>query len=96
MTNRKQVISTSQMANLKKKWISKNPPDKDGNYTCWLCKQPVALENLSLDHVASVAEYPEYAFELSNLRPSHVFCNNERAFPTLQVLRGRKILRRTR
>ena len=77
---------------VRKKWLAKNPPDKDGNYICALCKHPVHESIVSLDHIASVELYPEYAKELSNLQPTHTFCNQERAFSTLKMYRGRKIL----
>lgn len=47
-------------------------------YECWICKQPVSKDTVTVDHVASVSEYPEYALEPSNLRPAHKFCNNKR------------------
>ena len=98
MTNRKTgrhlVINPSQMKVLKVKWLRKNKPDASGNYECWICHQPIAADKLTLDHVASVHDYPEYAFALSNLRPAHNFCNQEREFSTLSYLRGRKILKR--
>lgn len=77
---------------VKRKWLEKNPPDKNGNYECWLCHNPVPANKVSLDHVASVELYPEYAKELSNLRPTHEFCNQERAYSKLKQLRGRKVL----
>lgn len=55
----------------KKKWKRLNPPDADGNYQCWLCPQQVHKDVMTLDHVASLELYPEYATELSNLKPAH-------------------------
>lgn len=66
---------------LRKKWIANNPPDENGNYECWLCKQPVHIDKVTIDHVAPVHLYPEYAKNLSNLKPSHEFCNQQRAVP---------------
>jgi 5-methylcytosine-specific restriction endonuclease McrA len=66
---------------VKKQWLKANPPDRDGNYMCWICNRPVLADKVSLDHVAPVELYPEYAKELSNLRPSHEFCNQQRAVP---------------
>lgn len=83
----------SNMSSLKKKWKSKNPPDENGNYICWICKQAVHTSVVSMDHVATVEEWPEYKNDLSNLRPSHAFCNHERANKQLSRLRQRKILR---
>lgn len=91
--NRKSVLNSNDMKRLKDKWRKKNPP-VDGAYTCWRCKNPVAEDKVSLDHVLTVEEYPEYAKELSNLKPAHVFCNQERAHSVLKTLRGRKVLKR--
>jgi 5-methylcytosine-specific restriction endonuclease McrA len=77
---------------VRKKWRGKNPPDENGYYTCAICKKPVHEDKLSLDHIAPAALYPEYAKELSNLRPTHTFCNQEREFSNLKYLKGRKIL----
>lgn len=82
---------------IKKRWKAQNPPDADGNYICWLCTKPVSAELMTLDHVAPLEQYPEYAKELSNLRPAHRWCNEERArgnHGTLTTLRGRKVLKR--
>lgn len=83
----------------KKAWKKKNPPDKDGNYQCWLCPHKVSADKVTLDHVAPLEQYPEYGKELSNLRPAHAWCNEERArgnHNSLTVLRNRKILKRVR
>lgn len=80
------------MSETKKLWRKKNPPDADGNYICWICTKLVAASIMTLDHVASVEEWPEYAKDLSNLRPSHRFCNEERAAKRLAKLRRKGIL----
>lgn len=68
----------NNFSTIKKKWKEKNKPDEHGYYICWICKQKVHTSKVSLDHVWPVAQYPEYARELSNLEPSHVFCNQQR------------------
>lgn len=92
--SRESVITTNQMKTLKIKWRKVNLPDANDNYECWICHQPIEADKMTLDHVATVEQYPEYAFELSNLRPAHEWCNQERAFNRLSQLRGRKILKR--
>lgn len=77
---------------VRQKWFARNPPDKDGNYECSICHQPVHKDKVSLDHIAPLELYPEYAKELSNLRPTNVFCNGERADSSLKRLRGRKVI----
>jgi 5-methylcytosine-specific restriction endonuclease McrA len=66
---------------VKAKWRERNLPDKDGNYVCWICKQPVHNSVVTIDHVAPLELYPEYARDLSNLKPSHRWCNEERGRP---------------
>lgn len=68
----------SNWSSIKKKWKQKNEPNDEGYYVCWVCKQPVHLSTMTLDHVFPLAQYPEYAAELSNLEPSHEFCNQHR------------------
>lgn len=77
----------------KKKWKKQNPPDKDGNYQCWLCPRKVHKSIVTIDHVAPLELYPEYAKEMSNLRPAHRWCNEERASNRLTTLRRRGVLK---
>lgn len=66
-------------SNVKKAWRKANPPDAEGFYICWICKHELHESKLTLDHVAPLEQYPEFAKELSNLRPAHAWCNQERA-----------------
>lgn len=79
------------MSSIRKKWRERNLPI-NGYYTCWLCKKDVPASSLSLDHVLPVSEYPEYARNLSNLKPAHKWCNQERHAKMLDKLRRRKII----
>lgn len=71
----------------KRKWIELNPPNEQGFYECWLCHKPVHISTFTMDHVLSQAEYPEYAREMSNIRPAHGFCNEQRGQKVKQVKR---------
>lgn len=73
----KRIATSSAMRSAKKKWREANKP-VDGFYICWLCEQPVAEDKVSLDHVAPLHLYPEYATNISNLKPSHKHCNQQR------------------
>lgn len=75
--------TSGQMNVFRKQWKKDNPPDKDGNYECWICKQPVTAEKMTIDHVAPVSQYPEYARDPSNIRPAHRFCNEQRSVTPL-------------
>jgi len=70
--------SASRWQLTKKKWKSSNPPDKDGYYICAICKQPVHISKVSLDHIISKSLYPELMHDLTNLQPTHGFCNKEK------------------
>lgn len=83
----------SGMTDMKKRWRVRYPPDEHGYYECWICKKPVGVEVMTLDHVLTVEEWPEYRKQLSNLRPAHRFCNEERAAQRLIKLRRRGILK---
>lgn len=92
---RRQTLHPTKWATTRKNWFIKYP-DINGMYVCWICKQEVSKDTVSLDHVMSVDKWPEYAFNLTNLRPSHTFCNQERDQSTLTKLRSRKILRKVK
>ncbi len=87
----KKRTSTAKWQRTKIKWFAVNPPI-EGYYLCWLCNQLMKPEKVTLDHVADWATYPEYRYELSNLRPAHQFCNNERTSKQLDKLRARRVL----
>jgi hypothetical protein len=69
------------------------------NEPCWLCGQPIDYElqwphpmAWSPDHYLTVAEHPEHAEDIGNLRASHFDCNNRRGkgpIPTSLGLRSR-------
>lgn len=67
----------SKIRNAQKEWKLKNPPI-DGYYICWICNQTVSAGKVTVDHVATVEMYPEYATELSNMKPAHEWCNQVR------------------
>ena len=68
----------SKWQETRREWLRKNPPDKDGNYTCAICKSPVHKDKVSLDHIISKSLYPELRYDLTNLQPTHDFCNQEK------------------
>ena len=72
---------------LRKRWIEKNPPDENGYYECWICKWPVHVSKMTIDHILSAREYPEYRTDHSNLRPAHDWCNNQRSQEVKQTKR---------
>ena len=61
-------------------WFEQNPPDRDGYWNCYLaispyCKKRVNRRNINLEHVRSRARYPEFKYDIDNLRPACSPCN---------------------
>ena len=63
----------------KEQWIRDYPPDKDGDYVCHLCKKPVHISVMKLEHVLPKGSTPKAIAETDdNLKPSHKSCNEEK------------------
>lgn len=63
----------------KEQWVHDHPPDENGYYTCHLCKKPVHVSVMKLDHVLPKGSTPKVIAEADdNLKPSHTICNNEK------------------
>lgn len=77
-SRRKGQRFTRRWQKTRKRWITENPPDEYGNYVCVYCLCLVNIERLSLDHILRVADFPQFAFTLSNLQPMHNKCNSRR------------------
>ncbi len=45
------------------------------NYCCAECKQHVDLKDSHIDHIKSIAKYPELNLDLKNLQITHPSCN---------------------
>ena len=48
-------------------------------YICWICGGFVPRDKVTVDHVISVKDNPDLAFEPSNLQPAHLSCNQKAA-----------------
>ena len=61
--------------------------DRDANAPCWICGRPINYAGDSKtdpwawqpDHVLTVKQHPEFALDITNIKPSHARCNNQRA-----------------
>ena len=60
---------------IRRRWIAANPPDKHGYWICALCKQKVHISVMTIDHIYPQSLYPELKNDLTNLQPTHKFCN---------------------
>ncbi len=59
--------------------------DRDANAPCWICGRPINYAAPSTDpdgwqpdHVLTVHDFPQYALDITNVKPSHARCNNQR------------------
>lgn len=65
-------------------WIKKNPPPIEGKYwMCYLrihpwCPGRIDIAHLTLDHVVSRTRDVKLRFNLANLKPACIYCNNQK------------------
>lgn len=64
----------------KKLWFELNPPDHAGYYYCQLKPcffpgVPMTKSECRLDHIKPKGKFPLLKYVLSNLRPTHDYCN---------------------
>lgn len=59
--------------------------DRERNAPCWICGKPINYaakpgnaDAYEPDHYLTVAQYPEFANDIANLRPAHSRCNRSR------------------
>lgn len=77
-------------------WIRKNPPPIEGKYwECYLqihqwCPIRIDIAHLTLDHVVSRTRDPKLRFNLSNLKPSCIYCNTEKGSRSVEAVLGAK------
>jgi len=74
-------------------WFRKNPPPVDGIY--WICYLnihpwcPVRLDadSVTLDHVVSRSRAPGLRFNLDNIKPACIYCNNMKGSKSLEQVK---------
>jgi 5-methylcytosine-specific restriction endonuclease McrA len=75
-------------------WIRKNPPPIEGQFwECYLkihpwCPGRIDVAHLTLDHVVSRSRDPSLRFNLENLKPSCIYCNEMKGSRTLEQIRA--------
>ena len=59
--------------------------DMEKNAPCWICGKPINYaapagdpDAWEPDHYLTVADHPEFANDITNIRPSHSVCNRRR------------------
>lgn len=58
------------------KWIQANPPIHDDRYwECYICREWLSIERLTLDHKKSRSRHPELRYNLDNLAACCIHCN---------------------
>jgi len=74
-------------------WIRKNPPPIDNLYwECYLkihewCPSRIDISHLTLDHVISRSRDPSLRFNLGNLRPCCIYCNEKKGSLSLDQVK---------
>lgn len=74
-------------------WIKKNPPPIDGKYwECYLrispyCPGRVDITTITLDHVVSRSRDPSQRFNMDNLRPACMPCNEMKGSRSLDQVK---------
>jgi hypothetical protein len=66
------------LAKTRTRWKKSHPPDEEGNYTCAICLKPLPVNQLSLDHILRIEDFPQFKHQLWNLQPTHCRCNTKR------------------
>lgn len=69
---------SKQWKRTRRQWISNNPPGFRDEYICGICKRWVHKKGMELDHILPKSSYPELAFKLDNLQPTHQYCNQSK------------------
>lgn len=75
-------------------WIRKNPPPIEGKYwECYLhihpwCPGRIDVAHLTLDHVVSRSRDPSLRFNLDNLKPACMACNEMKGSRSLEQVRA--------
>lgn len=81
--------NTKQWLITRATWIRKNPADKYGYWYCYLrihewCPGRLTIKNITLDHVVSRSKDSKARFDLDNLRPACIYCNNKKGSRSLE------------
>lgn len=66
---------TKEWRAIRNEWIKKNPPNHQGYWVCYLCRQWVPEGGMELDHVEPKGSSGAHGNRLENLRPTHRRCN---------------------
>lgn len=83
--------SHSKRMSTRRAWFENNPPDENGNYTCYLqisqmCPRTLSKQLLTLEHVQPRSKAPELKYSTDNIRPACTWCNKLKGSRTLEQL----------
>lgn len=72
-------------------WLQQNPSDHFGLWDCYLhisdsCLRRIDIDQLTLDHLYTRSAHPELIFDVNNLMPACLFCNQQRGSKSLDLL----------
>lgn len=70
-------------------WFSKNPPNHEGYYVCYLCGRWVLPIDTELDHVEARSRRPDLRYDLDNLKPACHGCNKAKGSLSVDEYRAK-------
>lgn len=77
----------------RRKWLNDHPPNHQGYYVCYLCRQWVHKDEVTIDHVQGRGRTPKAAADSDeNLKPAHGLCNYKKGSSSVEemkIIRGR-------
>lgn len=78
-------------------WIRHNPPPIEGKYwMCYLrihpwCPGRIDIAHLTLDHVVSRTRDVKLRFNLDNLKPACIYCNNQKGSKSVDQVKPQPV-----
>ena len=75
----------------KRRWLKENPPDENGQWTCYLqisayCLKKLTKYTLTLEHVEAKVRRQELKYNTKNIRPACSWCNKLKGSRSLAEL----------
>lgn len=79
-----------QWLQVRRQWLTQNPPTNGDYYECALCGQPVHKDEVTLDHIVTRSHDPNLRYDFDNLQPAHYLCNTARGSMSMEAWNARR------
>ncbi len=88
---RESVKTRAKRQHTSSEWDKLNPPDENGEWTCYLqisplCPRQLTIETLVREHVKPKHSHKHLQFDVTNIKPSCTFCNGVKIGKSLETL----------